>query len=128
MPQFGSANSLARPQLVASCIVLALSCGVVLSGCGHQNAAALANQACAHVERGLAAERRAASVSRARAAHLEAEALDEVRAALPLASIAAGEDTTWQALDATLSESNRVPLSYLIPALTAQCASADGDG
>ena len=38
------------------------------------------------------------------------------------AAEAAGEDTTWQALEATLSESNRVPVHYLLPALSAQCA------
>jgi len=56
---------------------------------------------------------------------LRTEALDQIRAALPLAAVAAGEDTTWQALEATLSESNRVPLRYLLPALSAQCAGMD---
>jgi len=73
-------------------------------------------------------EHKAASETRAKAARLEVEALDEVRAALPLAAIAAGEDTTWQALGATLSESSRVPLHYLSSALAAQCASSSGGG
>lgn len=117
-----------RPRLVACCLALALSCGAVVSGCGTGDAQPLAKQACAHVELGLAAEHKAASVGAAQAARLEGEALDQIRAALPLAAVAANDDTTWQALDATLSESNRVPLRYLIPALTAQCGSSAGNG
>ena len=86
----------------------------------------VAGQACAHVDRALTAEHRAASAGTGQAAHLESEALDQVRAALPLAAEAAGVDTTWQPLDATLSESNRVPLRFLLPALAAQCAGVAG--
>jgi hypothetical protein len=114
--------------LVAGCILLALSCSAALTGCSNQDAAVLAKQACSHVELGLAAERKASSANRAQATRLEAEALDQVRAALPLAAVAAGEDTSWQALDATLSESNRVPLHYLVGALGAQCSNPSGDG
>ena len=49
-----------------------------------------------------------------------------VAGAGPLAAQAAGDDTTWQPLDATLSESNRVPLRFLLPALAAQCAGVAG--
>ena len=117
---------MARPRLVASFVGVALLCGTVLTGCAHQDAAALANQACSKIERGLAKERQAASAGPAQASRLRTEALGYIRAALPLAAVAAGEDTTWQALDATLSESNRVPLHYLLPALAAQCASVSG--
>jgi uncharacterized protein YwlG (UPF0340 family) len=113
--------------LVACCVVAALSCGTLLTGCSNQ-ATSLASQACAHVERGLTAERKAASASRAQAVRLKEEALDQIRAALPLAAVAAGQDTAWQALEATLSESNRVPLKNLVIALAAQCASPGGDG
>lgn len=102
--------------------MLALLAGSLLTGCSSQGARNLANQACAHVERGLAAEHKAASAGSVRARVLRAEALDQIRTALPLAAVAAGQDTTWQALEATLSESNRVPLAYLLPALSAQCA------
>ena len=73
-------------------------------------------------------ERKATSATGARATLLKAEALDQVRLALPLAALAAGEDTSWQALEATLSESSRVPLSNLVTALSAQCSSPGGDG
>jgi hypothetical protein len=114
--------------LVAGCVVLALSCGAVMTGCAQQDGAALAGQACSHVERGLAAERKATSASPVQAIQLKAEALEQVRAALPLAAVAAGDDTDWQALEMTLSESSRVPLKYLVGALAAQCASPSGDG
>ena len=100
----------------------------MLAGCAHSDAAALATQACVQVHHGLAAEREAAAQSGTRAAQLRTLALEDIRAALPLAAVAAGEDTTWQALDATLSESNRVPLRYLVTALTAQCAPNAGVG
>jgi hypothetical protein len=126
MPRSGSASNPARPRLKAGCLALALVGGSLLTGCssgsGSRN---LADQACAHIERGLAAEHRASTVGSARGTLLRTEALDQIRAALPLAAVAAGEDTTWQALEATLSESNRVPLRYLLPALSAQCAGMD---
>ena len=124
----GSENRLPWPMLVAGCIVFALVSGGLLTGCSSQ-ASSLASQACAHVERGLAMERKASSATGARATLLKAEALDQVRAALPLAALAAGEDTSWQALEATLSESS--PCANQQPVLTAlsdQCSSPGGDG
>ncbi len=49
-------------------------------------------------------------------------ALELLRQALPLAAIAAGTNGNWQPLEATLSESNRVPINHLRSALTAECA------
>jgi hypothetical protein len=53
---------------------------------------------------------------------LEADAETELRTALPIAAEAAYDDGQWQALMTTLSESNRIAPSTLIPALTQQCA------
>ena len=50
------------------------------------------------------------------------KALELLRRALPLAAIAAGANGNWQPLEATLSESNRVPIDHLRSALTAECA------
>ena len=123
MPLLGSrASSSGARRAAAACLLLGLAGGGLLTSCGGQDAAPLADQACAHVARALAAARATASATPARAARLQSEALDQVRAALPFAAEAAGADTTWQPLDATLSESNRVPLRYLLPALAAQCA------
>jgi len=102
--------------------VIALACGAILTGCTSQDAAPLAGQACAHVERALTAEHEATSAGPSQRARLQSEALEQVRTALPFAAEAAGDDTSWQALDATLSESNRVPVHFLLPALAAQCA------
>jgi hypothetical protein len=93
----------------------------LLTSCSSQDSGSLAGQACTHIERGITAAHEAA-LRPAQAARLRAEALAQIRAAVPLAAVAAGEDTTWQALEATLSESSRVPLHYLLPALQAQCA------
>lgn len=46
-----------------------------------------------------------------------------LRQALPLASIAAGTNGNWQPLEATLSETDRVPIQILEPALSAECSS-----
>lgn len=51
-----------------------------------------------------------------------ARALGALRSALQPAALAASNDGQWQALEATLSESSRVPESYLVTALSAQCA------
>ncbi|MGA3216477.1 MAG: hypothetical protein ABSD97_12415 [Acidimicrobiales bacterium] len=121
MPPTGSANRPAWSHLAAAFIVLAIGCSAALTGCSGQDSQALADQACSHIERGLTAAHKTAT-SPAQARQLQTEALDQIRAAVPLAAEAAGEDTTWQALEATLSESSRVPLHYLLPALAAQCA------
>ena len=117
---------MARRSLVAGGLALSLLAGTLLTGCAHQDAGALASQACARVARGLAIEQRATLASGPTAVRLRGEALAEVRSALPLAAVAAGEDTTWQALGATLSETNRVPLTDLVHALRAQCAGTAG--
>jgi len=52
----------------------------------------------------------------------------DLRAALPIAAVAAGQSAQWQPLMTTLSESSRVPEQYLVKALTAECADADGGG
>lgn len=99
-------------------------CGAgLLGGCSSSDARALAAQACRHVERGLAEEQQASTAgSAARASALRTLALNEIRQAVPFAAEAAGDDTSWQALEATLGESSRVPVRYLLPALSAQCA------
>ena len=111
---------MARPRLLAGCVVLVIA--ATLAGCSGSGSGSLAAQACTHIERGLAAAHKAGTGTPAQAAKLRADALAQIRAAVPLAAVAAGEDTTWQALEATLSESSRVPLKYLLPALSAQCA------
>jgi hypothetical protein len=109
-----------RP-LVVGGLAIALSCGAALTGCSTQEALANAQKACARVEIAIRDERAAQSATATRASSLRETALVEIRAALPFAAIAAGEDTSWQALEATLSESNRIPVSFLVHALSLQC-------
>ena len=70
--------------------------------------------------------RRADAALGSAAVALRRQALIQLSDALPLAAIAAGEDTEWQALDATLSETSRVPERNLVHALSAQCAPLGG--
>jgi hypothetical protein len=126
MPRIGSRNRAARSRLIAGWLLLGLVFACLFTGCSSQDAAPLATKACAHVERALAVEHKAATAGPVEAARLQTEVLDQVRAAVPFAAQAAGDDTTWQPLEATLSESNRVPVHYLLPALAAQCAGVSG--
>ncbi len=121
-PRSGSGNSPRGRHLAAGGLALGIVCATALAGCSSSGSQSLVNQACAHIERGIRADQQAHAKAPAQAAQLEAEALAQIRDAMPLAAVAAGEDTTWQALEATLSESSRVPLRYLLPALSAQCA------
>ncbi len=97
--------------------------GLLASACGG-GGAALADQACAHVQRSLELY---ASAKHARnptvANHERRAALTELRLALGPAARAGSAGGTYQALQATLEESNRVPESYLVDALSAQCTS-----
>ena len=63
--------------------------------------------------------------TRPQAAAQQSQAVTELRDALPLASIAAGEAGQYQALMATLAESDHLPESLLVHALGEQCAAAD---
>ncbi len=88
---------------------------VFTSACG-ASATANGTQACKLVRRSLAISAGHPSPS------AQQRALELLRQALPLAAIAAGSNGNWQPLEATLSESNRVPLNHLRSALTAECA------
>lgn len=46
----------------------------------------------------------------------------------PLAAVAAGDDTAWQALQTTLLQAGTVKVPVLLPALRADCSSPGGDG
>lgn len=104
--------------------ILVAACGMGLTACGG-GAAAEGQQACAHVETSLHLYADATADLRAgrttRATQEQAEALSQLRLALPLAARASNADGQWQPLEATLSESNRVPEANLVMALNAQC-------
>lgn len=100
-----------------------------LSACSSSDALTLARQACTYVQSSISLYNAASKNKDPKAANVQyANALQDLRKAEPLASIAAGEDTQWQALQATLSESSRVPEKNLIYSLTQQCQAAQAGG
>jgi hypothetical protein len=101
--------------LVSSTAVLASACGASASSLGHE--------ACVDVGRSLSLYAQSTKTGDATAAAKDRQrALSLLRAALQPAAIAGSSDGDWQALMTTLSESNRVPESKLVSALSAQCA------
>ena len=93
----------------------------LLAGCG-QSAGALGHEACVDVHKSLALYSRSEhTTDRALVASERTRAVNLLRLALGPAALAGGSSGDWQALMATLSESNRVPEAKLIPALKAQC-------
>ncbi len=105
--------------------VVTMGLGLLLTGCGN-NGTALAKQACTHVDLSLSLLRESdGQVGHPDAARLKERAYVQLLAALPIAAQAASRDGQWQALMTTISESNRVPETTLVDALTAQCKLAD---
>lgn len=96
------------------------------SACGNANGTALAKQACGHVEKALHLLSTAgrASTDAVAATHDRAEAVAELRVALPIAAQAAAEAAQFAPLATTLSETNRVAATVLVPALSQQCFAA----
>jgi hypothetical protein len=111
---------------VAVCTVAVVACG--LSGCASHDGTDLARQACRHVERSLTLYQASLHApSPAATTAQQSEAVTQLREALPIATIAAGQAGQYQALMATLAESDHLPESLLVHALSAQCAAADSD-
>ncbi len=97
-----------------------------LGGCAQSNGTSLAQQACRYVDRSLVLYRSSLDAPNPQVASAKrSEALDQLNEAIPDAATAAGEDGQYQALMATLAESDHLPESLLVHALSAQCASAD---
>lgn len=112
-----------RPRRLLLLGAIALG-GGALSACGSSGANALGAKACGSVNASLRDYAAAGRATGAARAGLLAKAQRELRDALPNAALAATEDgTDWQALAATLSETNRVSEGDLIQALNAQCQS-----
>jgi hypothetical protein len=117
------------PSRTGAALALALVIGLSTAGCATHAALGQARVACGHVATALALFSRArAEGTSPQAATDTAASVAQLRAALPAASLAAGQSAQWQALMATLSESGRVPEAYLVQALGAQCASAAAGG
>jgi len=102
-----------------------LASGAAVAACG-ASATDLAKASCAHVNSSIATLNQASHTADAsKAASLRQKAYLDLLSAIPIAAQAAYHDIQWESLSATLSEANRVPESELVPALKAQCQSAD---
>lgn len=106
-------------------VVFVVGLGIGLSACGNAGTS-LARQACTYVNRSIALLKEAQH-QRTSSEYMmfQQQAYNELRRALPIAAEAAYRDGQWQALMTTVSESNGVPETTLVSALTAQCGQAD---
>lgn len=118
----GSRTRLAR--LVAG-LIAAVASGGALTACA-ASASDLAQASCKHVHASLALLTEADhTTDPAAAAKLRNRAYLALLPAIPIAAQAAYHDIQWEPLSTTLSEANRVPVPVLVPALRAECQSAD---
>lgn len=106
----------------------AVASAVTVSGCANSAALGLARQACNHVNRSVTLYRRSLGEPPTTSTADQQQAETQLRLALPDAATAAGEEPQWQGLMTTISEGSRVPESYLVSALAAQCQIADSPG
>ncbi len=99
---------------------------ITAAGCSSQDALTLARQSCTYVNRSIALYQSSltAKTPKQRRALLD-EAYSRLSLALQPAALASTDDSQWQALMATISESSRVSESVLVSALQQQCAVAD---
>lgn len=99
-----------------------LLAGTVLAACG-ASASENSRQSCQFVEQSISQFNLAQQqTDPTLAAAYTKKALGLLGSALPLAAIAAGSNGEYQALQATLSETSRVPENLLISALSRECA------
>lgn len=114
-------TSFSLSRRTSSVISLCLA-GLLFSSCG-TSASSNAQQSCKLVQHGISLYETAIHETDPVKSHLDMQAsLKQLRAALPEAAIAAGSNGEYQALEATLSETNRVPEKLLIRALARQCS------
>lgn len=99
----------------------------LLSGCGSGPAVTDARHACTFVHQALADQRasQAPGLDSVQRAALRARALAALLRATPDAAAATSADGSWNPLQTTLEEANRVPLRFEIPALVRLCRVAN---
>ena len=99
--------------------------GGALTACA-ASAGDLAQASCRHVHASLALLTEADhAADPTTAAGLRDRAYLALLPAIPIAAQAAYHDIQWEALSTTLSEASRVPEPVLVPALQAECQTAD---
>jgi hypothetical protein len=124
------ARSLTARLIRALSGVVAIGIGsIAIAGCGTQPGDALARQACTYVSSSISLyESGLATKDPKKKAALLDEASNRLQMALQPASLATTDNSSWQALMTTISESSRVPESVLVSSLEAQCFAADHPG
>ncbi|KJF18189.1 MULTISPECIES: hypothetical protein [Acidithrix] len=98
--------------------LVSFACAPLLSSCG-SSAGTNGTKACQLVNQALLELKAPITPQK------NQNALGLLRRALPYAAIAAGSNGDWQPLEATLSETNRVKITNLQSALTAECANGN---
>ena len=104
-----------------------LAAGLVLASCGVGGAVADAKVSCGFVHKALALESQseASNLSKAQMLNLQAKAMSELLKGSQSAAMATSIDGSWNALQTTISEAERVPIVNLEPALKRICKVAD---
>ncbi len=110
-----------------SLTVALLAAAATLSSCGTGGATTDARQACRSVHHSLVvyASSRAPGLRGPQRRALEGRALQILLRATPSAAAATSLDGSWNPLVTTINEAERVPMTYLVPALTRLCQIAD---
>ena len=109
-------------------VVAALvSAGLLLSACGTGSAVAEARTSCRFVHKALVLQSRseAKGLSAAASNLLAGQAVSELLKGSSSAAAATSSDGSWNALQTTIEEAERVPLNDLVPSLTRLCKVAN---
>ena len=118
MARLKRALAVAAPLLVAS---------LALSSCGVGGAVTEARASCVFVHRALVlqAKSEVPGLSSAEQGRLQANALSELLKGTQSAADATSADGSWNPLETTINEAERVPVENLVPALTRLCKVAN---
>ncbi len=112
--------------LIASSVFVA---GLTLSACGNSSAIANARQACHEVKIALATQKKseAPGLSVSEVDALQSLALGQLLKGSSYAARATTADGSWNVLQTSINESERVPLKYTAATLTRICQIANSD-
>jgi hypothetical protein len=115
---------LKRPLSILAPLVIA---GVLLSSCGVGGAVGDARESCRFVHKAIAIEQRSnqPGLNAEQRTSLQAQALAELLRGTQSAADATSMDGSWNALQTTINEAERVPFSDVVASLSRICQVAD---
>ena len=118
---------MARLRRPLSILAPFLIAGVLLSSCGVGGAVTAARESCRYVAKALLIQKQSTSpgLSAEQKTTLQANALAELLKGTQSAANATSMDGSWNALQTTINEAERVPLSDVVASLTRICLVAD---